>query len=140
MQWVKYLIGSLVVGYAVWSIWSLQASRYWESAGMLLSGVAVYAIYYFFFRRHVRQEELMDRLEKEGLRVQASILGVHATSTHINENPVMRIKVKYVTQGKEHVQEIKQAIPHHVLSYLQTGKRIPILVHPKRTDQFVLQL
>ena len=138
MQWVRYLIGSMVGGYAVWSIWSLHAGRYWESAGMLLSGVAVYALYYFFFQRYVRQEALMNRLEKDGLRVKASIVGVHATSTYINEVPVMRIKLKYVTQGKEHVKEIKQPIPYHALSYLQAGKRISILVDPKNTEQFVL--
>ena len=81
----------------------------------------------------------MKRLDTDGLRVQATILGVEATSTYLNEVPVMRVKVKYVAAGKEHIHEIRQPIAYQALSYLQLGKRIPILVDPKRTEQFVLQ-
>ncbi len=139
MQWLRYMIWLMVSGYLVWSAWSLRAGRYEESVGMFASALLTGALYHFFFRRHLIQDALRERLEKEGLRVPATILSVQQTSRYLNETPVMRVKVKYTAGGREHTHEIKQPVSYLAVSHLQPHKRITVLVDPKNTDRFLPQ-
>ncbi|WP_144633486.1 DUF3592 domain-containing protein [Bordetella genomosp. 13] len=139
MQWVKYLMITLTAALLIWAAWAAYSADYGTAGGMLFSALVVGGIYLFMLHPYVRQDALLARLDKEGVRAQGSIVSVQETSSYVNEVPVMRVNVRYSVNGKEHSHEVKQPIPYQALASVRPGKRISILVDPKNTDQFLLQ-
>jgi len=140
MQWVKYLMLSMLACLVVWSGWMIYTKQYAASAGMLFSALVIGGIYLFVWHPYVRQDALMARLEAKGVSAQALIVSVTGTSSFINQLPVMRINVRYTINGKEHAGEVKQPIPFQALASVRAGKRVSVLVNPDHETQFVLKL
>lgn len=139
MQWVKYLMLSMLACFLAASAWMLYTKQYGASAGMLFSTLVLAGVYLLVWQPHVRQDALMTRLAGSGVRAEAFIVSVKDTSSYLNELPVMRVNVRYTINGKEHAGDVKQAIPFQSLGAVKPGKRISILVDPEQTTQFVLK-
>jgi len=139
MQWVKYLMLSMTAVFAIWAAWSTYSGNYVGGGSMLFCALLVGCLYFFLMRPYLQLDSLATRLSKEGVPTQATIVKSEQTSTYVNKLPVIRLKVRYTINGKEHVREIKQPVSFLAMPAFQLGKRIAILVDPKNTEQFVVR-
>lgn len=141
MQWVKYLFFALFILGVGWSAWLIYTSQFAQLSVTVVLLLIFVGVFGFVWYPTIKQHALMTRLQKDGVQTQAQILDVQNTSQYVNELPILRVKVKYFdNQKNEIVGEIAQPIPFQSLSMVSPSKVIRILVDPKNTEVFVLDL
>ena len=79
----------------------------------------------------VRDMEITyEHLQRDGQRVEGSVVGIKPTSVFIDNQPISRLVVRYRQGGVEKKVAFEQAVPMIELPRIQPGMHVPLRMAP----------
>ena len=124
---VFFLLGGIAFTIVMPDIWIGQI---WIAVALVLG-----AVFFFLARRQAG----MEKVKQEGIRGEAQVLGGEQTGTQVNDQPVMKLKLRVTAPGVQPFETVKRAIvPIFSVGRLGTGQPLPVYFRREEPDKLVI--
>ena len=124
---VFFLLGGIAFTIVMPDIWIGQI---WIAVALVLGA-------FFFFL--ARRQAGMEKVKQEGIRGEAQVLGGEQTGTQVNDQPVMKLKLRVTAPGVQPFETVKRAIvPIFSVGRLGTGQPLPVYFRREEPDKLVI--
>ena len=122
-----FLLGGIAFTIAIPEIWLGQI---WIVVALALG------VFFFFL---ARRQAGMERIRKEGIRGTAHILGGEQTGAQVNDQPVMKLKLRVEASGVAPFEVVKKAIvPIFSVGALGSGRPLPVYFMRDKPHELVI--